>query len=145
MLSALDVSKFFLKGLSRPDTMGDIISHLKLQKLLYYAQGIHLALHDKPLFKEEIVKWEYGPVVKEVYEEYKNIGSGALPIPDHVDVSLFSEKEQETIFKTYNEYGQYSAWRLSQMTHEELPWRETQFNEVIKHNLLSRFFKSELL
>lgn len=147
MLNALDVSKFFLRGLSSPDTMGDIISNLKLQKLLYYAQGIHLALTDGPLFKEDIVKWEYGPVVVEVYNEYKNkgVGSGALPIPDYVDASLFSKSEKNSIYKTYNEYGQYSAWRLSQMTHKELPWKETKFNEVIQHNLLIRFFKSELL
>ncbi len=46
---------------------GDVITQLKLQKLMYIAQGIHLALYDAPLFKEEIEAWQHGPVVRELY------------------------------------------------------------------------------
>jgi uncharacterized phage-associated protein len=35
----------------------DPITNLKLQKLLYYVQGFHLALFDSPLFSENIVAW----------------------------------------------------------------------------------------
>ncbi|KJV52294.1 hypothetical protein OTSGILL_1633 [Orientia tsutsugamushi str. Gilliam] len=35
---------------------GDVITQLKLQKLVYFAQGVHLALFDKPLFLKKILK-----------------------------------------------------------------------------------------
>jgi uncharacterized phage-associated protein len=54
--------RHFLK-LSQPD-IGDVISNLKLQKLLYYAQGFYLAIYGKALFEEDIVAWEHGPVVR---------------------------------------------------------------------------------
>nr|WP_293017994.1 type II toxin-antitoxin system antitoxin SocA domain-containing protein [Moorena sp. SIO3I8] len=36
---------------------------MKLQKLLYYAQSLHLALYDQPLFDEEIQAWRSGSCV----------------------------------------------------------------------------------
>ncbi|MCC8461835.1 MAG: hypothetical protein LN546_01290 [Rickettsia endosymbiont of Ecitomorpha arachnoides] len=41
-LSCFDVANYFLVLVDRE--AGDIISQLKLQKLVYFAQGIHLAL-----------------------------------------------------------------------------------------------------
>lgn len=71
--SALTVAKWFLwyndKILEEEDA--DLISNLKLQKLLYYAQGCYLALKNEPLFNEQIVNWAHGPVVEEIYHKYK--------------------------------------------------------------------------
>jgi uncharacterized phage-associated protein len=50
MLNCDDVAKYFLAQAS--EDAGDLISNLKLQKLVYYAQGFHLALYDTPLFPE---------------------------------------------------------------------------------------------
>ena len=48
-MTAEDIAKYFLaKGM---ESDGNDLSNLKLQKLLYYAQGFHLALFDRPLFK----------------------------------------------------------------------------------------------
>lgn len=46
MAEALDVARFFLvlADASRED--GEALTHLKMQKLLYYSQGFHLALCD---------------------------------------------------------------------------------------------------
>lgn len=62
--SAMTVAKYFL---SIPDReSGELISNLKLQKLLYYAQGYHVAMHgvSKPLFVEKIYAWKHGPRCK---------------------------------------------------------------------------------
>ena len=48
-------------------SVGDPISNLKLQKLLYYAQAWYLALHNEPLFPESIEAWVHGPAVPPVY------------------------------------------------------------------------------
>lgn len=40
----------------------------KLQKLLYYAQGWHLAVTDRRLFAEDLEAWAEGPVIRSVWE-----------------------------------------------------------------------------
>ena len=71
MLSCDDAAKYFLAQVS--EDAGDLISNLKLQKLLYYAQGFHLALYDQPLFPEAIEAWTHGPVVPDLYRHYKSM------------------------------------------------------------------------
>lgn len=137
MKNALEVGKAFLR-LSQPE-IGDTISNLKLQKLLYYAQGFYIAINNKPLFKEDLLRWEYGPVVREVYDEYSSNGANPLPVPEG-EVKL-AEKEKELIRNVWKVYGQFSAWRLKDMTHNEMPWKSTKRNCVISLAKLKSFFK----
>lgn len=140
MKSAIEISQYFLK-LSEPE-VGDAITNLKLQKLLYYAQGISLALGE-PIFGERIVNWEHGPVVEEVYHKFKDFG--ANPIPPIEDLNPeFTERETEILDDVYEVYGQFSAWKLRNMTHSEMPWNSTSRNEEITHELLTNFFKTQL-
>lgn len=138
MKSATLIAKAFLK-LSQPE-VGDTITNLKLQKLLYYAQGFHLALYKKPLFEESLLAWEHGPVVREVYNVYSRHSSAAIPVPDE-KVAL-TKTEQELVTNVWKVYGQFSAWRLREMTHSESPWNETQRNKIISHKKLSDYFKT---
>ncbi len=72
MKSAYDIANYFLK-LSDEDS-GERLSNMKLQELLYYAQGFHIALHDIPLFEDSILAWIHGPVVAKESYEYKKHG-----------------------------------------------------------------------
>ena len=60
------------------------ITQLKLQKLLYYAKGLHMRNSDGlPLFPERMEAWAHGPVVVDVYHDVKHYGK--LPIdPDEI-------------------------------------------------------------
>ena len=58
MYKARQITDYIL-ALSNPE-MGELTSNLKLQKLLYYVQGVHLAAFETPLFDEEIVAWDLG-------------------------------------------------------------------------------------
>lgn len=80
-MKAVDVAKYFItiNGQKNSDDEGNNLSKLKLQKLLYYAQGYYLALYNEALFDEEIRAWEHGPVVKEVYDHFKNIQGNFIP------------------------------------------------------------------
>ena len=142
MIDITLISKYIL-SLSAPDA-GDGISNLKLQKLLYYCQGIHLALYDRPLFTNNIEAWEHGPVVPEMYRKYKTYGPDNIPISKDTDFSeLYSdENAKDTIDEVFNVYGQFSAWKLRDMTHEESPWRDTPTGAVISHDLMKAFFKT---
>jgi uncharacterized phage-associated protein len=136
--SALDVAKYFLAKTADEET-GDAISNLKLQKLLYYAQGVHLALRDKPLFDERIEAWTNGPVIPEVYTAYKQHGSSAIP-PEQIDASAYSSEVQEVLDEVYEVFGQYSGWKLKNMTSDEPPWKNTTRSEIIKLDDLKEYF-----
>lgn len=138
MKKASHIAKAFLK-LSQPE-VGDSITNLKLQKLLYYAQGFYLAIYGKPLFKENILAWEHGPVVREVYDEYSHLSASTIPVPN--ESIVLTQKEKDLILNVWKVYGQFSAWRLREMTHNESPWKDTARNKVISHKKLSDFFKS---
>lgn len=139
MAKAIDVANVFLR-LSQPE-VGDTISNLKLQKLLYYAQGFHLAMNDgNPLFDENITAWAYGPVVESVYRDFKQYGSGAIPVPEDIDTSMFSKDQLELIEEIYEVYGQFSALRLMQLTHSEKPWMETSRDSIISREVMRDFF-----
>ena len=43
------------------------VTNTKLQKLLYFVQGVYLAKHNKKAFEDNIIAWKYGPVIKDIY------------------------------------------------------------------------------
>lgn len=130
MLSCFDVANYFLVLVDR--NAGDSITHLKLQKLLYFAQGVSLALKGKPLFKEELKAWNYGPVVPSIYSQFKIFDSNTIPLPAEMDFDIYSQSTKELIFKTYSIYGEHSASYLLQVSHDDhLSWREA-YNSLDK-------------
>ena len=101
------------------------ITHLKLQKLLYFAQGVALSMLDgQKLFNEKIMAWEHGPVVKEVYDIYKANGRNYLEIntTDESDAVIASIENNAFASKilnlVYDNFAIYTAWQLRDMTHE---------------------------
>jgi uncharacterized phage-associated protein len=140
LLSARDVAIYFLANVD--EESGDNITNLKLQKLLYYAQGFHLAMHDgEPLFDDLICAWEHGPVVPEVYREYKDHGSDPIQRPEHYDAQDYAPEVRELLDAVWRAYGQFAAWKLRDLTHEEAPWRDTPRNEPISRQSLRTFFE----
>lgn len=142
MADVMDVARYFLTLVNEEE--GDLMSNLKLQKLLYYAQGYHLAMYGEPLFDEEICAWQYGPVVPKVYHEYKQYGRQAIPKPENADFSALSSNARQLIEDVYEEYGQYEASVLMHFTHEESPWQYTTHNCVITHEQLKNYFQMQL-
>ena len=137
---ALDIAN---KIVSKTDLEhGDTISNLKLQKLMYYQQGFHLAYFGTPLFDEDIVAWQYGPVVPSVYKEYKSFESNSISTSKE-GISL-SDDEEELFNNVYEEYNQFSAVALMKMTHEESPWKTTEINSVISRDKMMSFFKTQI-
>jgi uncharacterized phage-associated protein len=142
MLTAQDVANYFLT--LTDDECGDNLSNLKLQKLLYYAQGFHLALYGDALFPEEIKAWQHGPVVESVYHQYKQYGAGAIPIPKIPDFSIYTPEIRELLDEIYNVFGQFSAWKLRNLTHDEPPYLQTKPGEEISRECMKEYFKTQL-
>jgi uncharacterized phage-associated protein len=96
MLSAKDVAEYFVYLVD--EESGDNITNLKVQKLLYYAQGFHLAMRrGERLFSESIVAWKHGPVVIPVYSQYKGLGWQPIPQPPGFEVDRFPPEVREIL------------------------------------------------
>ena len=145
MNTCFDVANYFLKC-QRLET-GDLMSNMKIQKLVYYAQGVYLALKGEALFYEPLMAWEFGPVCESLYQEYKKYGNGAIPIPEDMNTyELFDKETRDILNMVYRHYGQYSAWKLSNLTHEEFPWinAHRRGGLEISHQDMKEFFITQL-
>lgn len=103
---------------------GDPMTNLKLQKLLYYAEGWYLALYDRSLFSDPIQAWVRGPVVYSVWKRYSDYGW--KPITRRVATPEVSRRAADHIEELMLEYGDFSAFSLEKMTHAEPPWRKAR-------------------
>lgn len=128
----------FLASQENQEKEREGITNLKLQKILYFAQAYYLAKLGKPLFNEELKAWEYGPVVREVYNKFKQ--NKNKPITIEKDKSTIKEEDKDLLKKIWNTFGAYSASRLVEIVHNHAPWKEASVstdkvisNEVIKN------------
>ena len=116
MANVFDVAKYILQN------RGEMAA-MKLQKLVYYSQAWSLVWDSKPLFPEKIKAWSNGPVVPALYGSHR----GAFIVnseffvngkPDHL-----TKDEVETIDAVLNTYADKSPQWLSELTHNEDPWK----------------------
>jgi len=137
-LTALEAADYLIARVDHE--AGDNITNLKLQKLLYSAQGFHVAMCDgQPLFSESILAWKHGPVVRQVYSRY-NCQWHPIDPKSAFRVEGYAPEDRELLDAVYTTYGQFSAEKLERMTHEEPPWMDTPANMVISLELLMDYF-----
>ena len=118
MASVRDVATYILQQAGEMTAM-------KLQKLVYYAQAWSLVWDERPLFPERIEAWANGPVCPDLYKMHQGhftvtaeqIGGN----PKKID-----NDGQDTIAGVLKFYGDKSAQWLSDLTHEEDPWRDAR-------------------
>ena len=148
MYKAIDIAIKLLLTAKRDSVIegqGELMSNMKLQKMLYYEQGFHLAVFGTPLFEEEIEAWMYGPVVPAVYEVYKDYGYNGID-PGKVEEISLSDREQALFDEVYKVYGAFSAIGLMNMTHRESPWANTPagVGSVISRDKMVEFFRTRI-
>ncbi|NQZ05590.1 MAG: SocA family protein [Algicola sp.] len=99
------------------------VTHLKLQKLAYYCQGLHLAVYDLPLFSDEFEAWRHGPVVSTLYHEYKKYGEQFIPHEPGKAFFALTPENQGMIDFVLESLGNSGEWALVHSTHDEAPWK----------------------
>jgi uncharacterized phage-associated protein len=137
--SAQDIAHY-LRYLSRNQEM----EKLKLQKLLYYAQGLYLVAYKKPLFKQPIENWEHGPVVRDVYVSCRSETTDkVLPVVQEPPQLTDSTKTFLTVI--HESFNSHSGWSLREQTHLESPWADTRPNEIISLEALFDHFEDHVI
>lgn len=145
-----NVANYFL--LRADSESGSIITHLKLQKLCYYANSWHLAFEGDTLFDQCFQAWAHGPVCPELWHKYKNYGFNPISAPEVVDDNNFTEEQMETLEEVWRVYGDYDAKYLEKLTHQEEPWIEARgtcmsgeiCSNIISTATMKRFYGSLL-
>lgn len=146
MRNALDIAHWLLAW---ADHIGAPISNLKMQKLLYYAQGHHLGSEGKPLFSDNLQAWAHGPVAPEVYHAFKTHGNEPIN-PDEYLGDGFSWDDyrdvEQHLMGVWDKYGHHEAWSLRERTHREAPWKDAfstgERNVIISQDDLKAFFST---
>ncbi|MEB0262553.1 MULTISPECIES: type II toxin-antitoxin system antitoxin SocA domain-containing protein [unclassified Mucilaginibacter] len=119
--SANSISDFFI---SQAIAAGETISPVKLQKLVYYSQAWNFTIFDRVLFDERIEAWTHGPVVKSVYERFKEFPMYSAIDTYSLELSDVNfDDESFAILSDVNSiYGEHSGKYLEDLTHNEDPW-----------------------
>lgn len=119
-VSVLDVAAYILEEQPKKHPL----TAWKLQKLVYYCQAWSLVWDEQPLFKEKILAWANGPVVKELYHQHKGMFYVKELTKGHSKNLSFNQRD--TIDQVLKAYSDKSAQWLSDLTHMEDPWIEAR-------------------
>ncbi|MCH7385587.1 DUF4065 domain-containing protein [Acinetobacter dispersus] len=137
--SALDIANYIVWYVNE-DNLG-VVTPLKLQKILYYVSTTYLKKNEEILFNDSFEKWQYGPVVTDVYHAFKLHGFKHISQPtaliERDEHSVLGFKKIEfnpqrflTNDRFTNDANQVidilirkEAFDLVEMTHEEDAWR----------------------
>ena len=133
-MNVSDVAKYII---NYPDIYVD---NLKLQKLLFYSQAVSLVINKKELFDEPIEAWDYGPVVRSIYNSYKNIDQQIPKTNEVIDIDI---KDVEMIDIALGYYGDMTGPQLITLTHSEKPWKDAYSkgrNTVITTAAIKSFY-----
>lgn len=95
------------------------IDNLKLQKLLYFAQRESIAITGVPMFSDALEGWRYGPVCREVWSSFSP--RGVTGGNSHI-----SYEAKYIINNVIQEYGVLESWRLSELSHNEVSWKNAR-------------------
>jgi len=120
MRSAFDFAKYLMKNGYNANTLD---GNTKLQKLLTFANLIHLAKTGQPLFEEAMQAFDNGCVVEPVRFRYRYNYDGLLResrefVPD------FSREEYDSLEEAIKLFGPLSPRELSDLQHEFHFWQE---------------------
>lgn len=144
MYSVIDVARYIIWYCKKN---GYTISNLKLQKILYFVQANFLVNEGYPCFKEEIEAWDFGPVVPDVYHEFKIYGSSNIPVSECSNAGLLIyNKDKKLIDEMVDQCASYSASALVEITHNQEPWNnayEKYCNNVISQESIKEYFEKE--
>lgn len=136
------------------------MSHLKLQKLLFYCDAYCLAYFDKELVTDKFEAWVHGPVSRKVYDSlkdksilYSDLAYSAKEGEDvDAEFGKLTQDQQDLISSVLKDLSTWTGLELEAATHKETPWLEARkgYSEADKcSNLISKettrlYYKNEI-
>jgi len=144
VVSALSVAGKFVDNSFANNTR---LTNMQIQKMVYIANGLYLALTGNPLINEDVEAWSYGPVIRPLYNELKEFGSGYVTknlLGLYCDDVPQNEKIKEVLDFTWKATKNSDGIKLSNWSHApESPWTKAVQNHmnVIPNDYMIEYFK----
>lgn len=112
------------KMLQLANQKGIALSNLQLQKLVYIAHGYLLGWKNRPLIQESVEAWTYGPVIGNIYHQFKAYGDKKIPVSTALSTELDADRDAlDTLNGVLDLYGKLDAMALVNLTHQkDTPW-----------------------
>lgn len=127
--------------------IGEPLTNMKLQKLLYYVYSWYGVEKGKELFDEKIMAWKYGPVVTSVYDKYRKYGADVIKEVEGGNSDKLDPFTKDLIEEVFTVYGNKTAIELMNLTHSEAPWRDAynpeNQNTPIPYESVVEFYKAK--
>jgi uncharacterized phage-associated protein len=103
---------------------GDSLTPMQVLKLVYIAHGWMLGLYGRPLIRDRIEAWQYGPVIPRLYNSMRHFrGSAVTTTLDGQRDESLDAQESDIVRQVYKLYGRQSGPALSRLTHAlGTPW-----------------------
>jgi len=122
---AREIANWFVR---RAADDGRTLSIMSLLKLVYIAHGWHLEMRGAPLFENRIEAWKHGPVIPDVYREFRPQGVHASKVDPDFGTPQ-NPGDVDFLEQIYGIYGTMSPFRLSDLTHTSGgPWAAATSN-----------------
>jgi len=143
MYSSFDVALKFLE-LAKKESK--FLDPMKLLKMVYIAHGYYLAYFDKPLIKDSIQAWKYGPVIPTLYHTIKRYPSSSYVEYDFIEIYSNNDikgKDLEYLESFWNHYKDFTGLQLSDLTHQDgTPWKEVYKDDELNVEIMDDLIKS---
>lgn len=131
---------------------GKSLSPMSLVKICCIAQGLSLAIRNKPFFSDAIEAWHYGPIIPSLYRATRHYGRNSIPFQDIGDPPHSDDDTAgDTVFarEIVETYASIDSVSLGVMTSMDgSPWSEvrklTKERSEIPNDLMMGYYARRL-
>ena len=135
----------------RANEAGRPLTPMQVQKLIYFCQAWMLGLYGQSLIKQPVEAWQYGPVVRDVYNNLRKYGRNPVTSPIRCKKEDYSAREENLIDQVWEKYGHFTGPQLSTLSHEDgTPWHHvwyhpsiTTANPIIPEHLIREHYQTK--
>ena len=154
----LAIANFFVE---KSLATGELLTPMKLVKLVYLAHGWYLGMTSEPLLTEGVEAWKYGPVVPSVYKAFKAYGGEPITAlatspksaPQEFVPTVQDPELEAFLERMWEVYQSYTGLELSSLTHQSgTPWDQTWVRQtgrresprIIPNDLIQSYYQSKI-
>lgn len=125
---------------------GQSLTPMQLLKLVYIAHGWTLGLTGHSLIDQRVEAWQYGPVIRELYNSTRQYGGGPITAPIFTFPGTLAPAQDDMVQQVYGLYGHLTGLALSNITHmSDTPWAKTytpgSFGDVIDNDVIADHYR----
>ncbi|EZP41427.1 Panacea domain-containing protein [Janthinobacterium lividum] len=121
------------------------LSNRELQKILYFAQGFHLAKFGEPLFAETLYAWDFGPVSNTIWHKYKGYGYNTIAAPAKEKLAAIPKDLAVFLCALVLTFGAINQTDLIEFSHADTPWASSyipQANKILEKDVIRTYFSA---